>query len=194
MVIEIGKTYRTGTGSIVTITGKSSGLDNFPFLGDNNRSYTTQGKYLKNETHEYDLVEEFTSFRTQQELYGYLAGGGYVTFKEDLFLGFHEGTMTRLTIFGEVLFKDFSWSFNSPKDWSIAFPQTKLEPKWYDNIPEQGILCWVKDEEEDEAKLTTIIEYHRHESKYNFKSPEDYWEHATPVTLDEIANFIYECE
>ena len=67
MVIEIGKTYRTAKGTIVTITDKPSCLDRFPFLGDNNRAYTLEGKYLENATHEEDLVEEFTGFKTQYD-------------------------------------------------------------------------------------------------------------------------------
>ena len=191
MAIEVGKTYRTRKG-IVTITDKPSGLASFPFLGDNGRSYTSEGNYLENSTHEEDLIEEFTGFRTQQEIWSYLAGGGYVTYGVEL-LGFREGTLTRLTSFGEVLYENYSWFFNNPQDWSIAFTQTKPDPKWYDNIPEQGILCWVKDEEEDEAKLTTIIAYWP-DSTFKFECLETNWMQATPATLDEIANYIYECE
>jgi hypothetical protein len=193
MAIEVGKTYRTRTGSIVTITGKPIWSERFPFLGDNESTYTTEGTYLELGIHDLDLVEEVTGFRTQQEVWGYLAGGGYITY-EDKLLGFHEGSLSLFSIYGELLNIDMSWRFDYPEDWSIGFIQSKPEPKWYDNIPEQGILCWVKEEEEDEAKLTTIIEYHRYESKYTFESLDDYWKHATPVTLEEIANYIYECE
>jgi hypothetical protein len=192
MAIEVGKTYRTGKGDIVTITDKPSGLASFPFLGDNGRSYTADGKYLENSTHEEDLVEEFTSFRTQQEVWGYLAGGGYLTY-EDKLIGFHEGSLSLFSIYGELLEIDLSWGFDFPEIWTIGFVQTKPEPKWYYNIPEQGILCWVKDEEEGLAKLTIIIAYGT-DSTFKFEGLEDYWEYATPVTLEEIANYIYECE
>ena len=33
-----------------------------------------------------------------------------------------------------------SWSFARPQDWSIYTP-----PKWYDNIPDGGVLCWHDD-------------------------------------------------
>ena len=192
MVIEIGKRYRTRTGSIVTITGKSSVLDKFPFLGDNGRSYTADGKYLENATHEEDLAEEFTSFRTQQEVWGYLAGGGYITY-EDKLLGFHEGSLSLFNSYGEFLNLDLSWGFDFPEDWSIGFVQTKPKPKWYDNIPEQGILCWVNDGEGEEPSLVTITAYNP-ELTYKFEGLGAEWYQATPATLEEIANYIYECE
>lgn len=195
MVIEIGKTYRTAKGNIVTIISNSNCIDNFPFIGENNRSYTPEGKYLKNSNHEYDLVEEFTGFRTQQEVWGYLAGGGYLTY-EDKLLGFHEGRLSLFNSYGEFLNLDLSWGFDLPEIWTIGFVQTKPVPKWYYNIPEQGILCWVKDKEEGEAGLFTITAYNPRAELYKFTGSGlgSSWVFATPATLDEITNYIYECE
>ena len=179
---------------MVTLTDLPSGLANFPFLGDNGRSYTTYGKYLAEATHEEDLVEEFTGFRSQQEVWSYLAGGGYVTFREEL-LAFWEGSLSRFNIYGEFLATDKSyWCFKDPEDWSVASLQTKPEPKWYDNIPKQGILCWVKDEEEDVAELVTISSYRPNAPAFKFEGIECYWKHATPATLEEITNYIYKVE
>lgn len=201
MVIEIGKTYRTAKGTIVTVTDSPSGLPNFPFLEDNNRSYTLEGKYLENATHEEDLVEEFTGFRTQQEIWGYLVNGGYVLCGTQL-LGFYEGSLSTFNLYGEVVFTDTTWFFNVPKDWSIGFPQPKPEPKWYDNIPEQGILCWVDDYYKDRQLITGLKVVIAHEPEKDkpfivYRSEASgtvSYKYATPATLDGLANYIYECE
>ena len=62
-------------------------------------------------------------------------------------------------------------------------------PKWYDNIPEHGVLCWVQHNPEGFAKVATI---------YSRKNEDDYetafyWIDSrtlvTPLTNEEIEEF-----
>lgn len=196
MVIEAGKVYRTRKGDIVTITDKPIWSERFPFQGDNEGTYLALGIL-----HDLDLVEEVTRFRTQQEVWGYLAGGGYLTY-EDKLLGFHEGRLSLFNRYGEFLNLDLSWGFDFPERWTIGFVQTKPVPKWYYNIPEQGILCWLDDYYKDKQLITglkVVIAYEPEKDKpfVTFRSEAAgtvSYRYATPATLDVLANFIYECE
>ena len=62
-------------------------------------------------------------------------------------------------------------------------------PKWYDNIPEHGVLCWVQHNPEGKKKVATI---------YSRKNEDDYetafyWIDSrtlvTPLTNEEIEEF-----
>lgn len=141
---------------------------------------------------EKDLVEEFTGFKTQQEIWTYLVNGGYVLCGSQL-LGFYEGSLSTFNIHGEVVFTDTPWFFTNPEDWSIGFiqikPEPKPEPKWYDNIPEQGVLCWCKNLEDSEPTLCAIVGYIP-EDTYKFQSNVINWKYAEPATLDELTKYV----
>lgn len=81
------------------------------------------------------------------------------------------------TIPGDFLF---------PSQWQIY-----KEPKWYENIPDSGVLCWVKD---DEGKVfnkypETVINY-CDDSTHFFETPDESWMYAKPLTKQEIQVFL----
>ena len=62
-------------------------------------------------------------------------------------------------------------------------------PKWYDNIPEHGVLCWVQHNPEGKKKVATIYS-RRTEDAYETAF---YWIDSrtlvTPLTNEEIEEF-----
>ena len=56
-----------------------------------------------------------------------------------------------------------SWQ-STPKEW---YPY--IEPKWYENIPEQGVLCWVWHINVD-LRIPLIITAYVPEDKFKFKN------------------------
>jgi len=73
------------------------------------------------------------------------------------------------------------WFDNNSPDWS----GDKYRPKskeWYDNIPKEGILCWVWDENEKITVAVKIVEYVNGRVK-----DEDCvnWNYAKPVKPEE---------
>lgn len=62
-------------------------------------------------------------------------------------------------------------------------------PKWYDNIPEHGVLCWVQYNPEGKKKVATIYS-HKNEDDYETAF---YWIDSrtlvTPLTNEEIEEF-----
>lgn len=64
------------------------------------------------------------------------------------------------------------------------------EPEWYENIPLQGVLCWVFNNEGDTKNIDIIISYKKR-ILYGFVSLHgDVWNCATPLTNDEIKGFL----
>lgn len=77
-----------------------------------------------------------------------------------------------------------------------SFEDWQVESKWYDNIPEQGILCFVSDTKDlsfsEFGKGTLfdiIMSYHSLENYFSGKIS-DSWQYARPVTEDEIKQYI----
>lgn len=68
------------------------------------------------------------------------------------------------------------------------------EQKWYENIPEQGVLCWISDFDENSKSIMHIItRYDKNRDHSNFISKsQTQWRYATPVTADEIEKCILE--
>jgi hypothetical protein len=63
----------------------------------------------------------------------------------------------------------------------------KSQPKpWHDDIPPHGVLCWVKDDDRFEP-IIDIIKWVR-DGFYESNSGE--WNIATPLTDDEIRQFL----
>jgi len=78
-----------------------------------------------------------------------------------------------------------TWGFSSPESW-----QEYIEPKWYDNIPEQGILCWVWNTKTE--RTIRILKYYYAETQYPYMVDGGYgWEYATPLTREEAEELIY---
>lgn len=62
------------------------------------------------------------------------------------------------------------------------------EPEWYENIPPQGVLCWVYDVEGTKELFLRVIKGKEGEL-FRVKSGST-WKYATPLTNDEIKGFL----
>lgn len=59
-------------------------------------------------------------------------------------------------------------------------------PKWYENIPDGGVLCWGGSLS---TRLISIVGY-CHDMDYFIDSLGERWRNATPLTIDEIQVFM----
>ena len=74
--------------------------------------------------------------------------------------------------------------FDYPEAWQIY-----KEPKWYENIPEGGVLCWCTDGVLNFPEI--IISYKDEtERKFSFRSKDSHYSNAIPLTKQEIQNFM----
>jgi hypothetical protein len=76
-----------------------------------------------------------------------------------------------------------------PTYWSIY-----EDPKWYDSIPEQGVLCWVNAFNKDLRSIPAVI-VNADKSIGRYQDVNTVlWKYATPVTPEEAENLIYRPE
>lgn len=71
----------------------------------------------------------------------------------------------------------------------------KPEPKWYDNIPEQGVLCFVSDLKDllgFQMDLHLVLKVNGYGDYVTATNSS--WKYARPVTLEEIQHLIYKGE
>ena len=67
--------------------------------------------------------------------------------------------------------------------WDVSNSLTELK-HWYDNIPEQGVLCWVWNGT-NTAHIRAVTGYHTEDSIQTFTAPQGCWSHAKPLTKRE---------
>lgn len=70
-----------------------------------------------------------------------------------------------------------------------AFQVEIEEEKWYDNIPEHGVLCWVNDFNKDASK-EKIVEIILYFDGRFISTNGSSWKYATPLTNEEISKFL----
>lgn len=60
-------------------------------------------------------------------------------------------------------------------------------PKWYENIPEKGIPCWVSDTYKvpDEDDTLTIVKFYKISTDHPYNGR---WKYATPLTKEDLYN------
>ena len=101
---------------------------------------------------------------------------------ERIFLTYIEGAASPY-ICVSILNED---DFKSGKSFNIAILQecdVSAKPKeWYEQIPEEGILCWVSDENEDTKQNVDVIKI---KDTFGFHSDTDTWIYAIPVKPEE---------
>ena len=196
--IEAGKTYRTREGKEVTLETE----DTYILKGSNgflyNKSLT--GSVYGDEHSEFDIVEEVakepvTTFTTQQEIYKHLASGGYVSCDGGEYIyGFaEEGVLSTFDRYGRVLEQEGPY-FNYPSGWQVATIEPKPVPRWEEALKDKKILCKVGYAEND---LLTVALIHDilSDADYPYESVDGaVYTFAVPLTLEEVANYIYECE
>lgn len=94
------------------------------------------------------------------------------------------GNKVEMNKLGDLIPMSYTPAFNQPKDWQVY-----KEPKWYENIPDGGVLCHVADN-----KLDNFIEVVRAYTNSKFYSlninENEYWLNATPLTKQEIQAFM----
>lgn len=71
------------------------------------------------------------------------------------------------------------------QEYWLEWKEWTVESHWYENIPSEGVLCWVKDEVDDECEVDTVILYNTESKDYPFKGRREGWTHATPVKPSE---------
>ena len=76
--------------------------------------------------------------------------------------------------------------FFHPEDWSIY-----THPKWYDNIPEGGVLCWVSDRDPLPGSGNCFAMILKHSAEQGFTTKiGTVWKHATPLPKQEIQQLL----
>ena len=70
------------------------------------------------------------------------------------------------------------------KKWEVKF-------EWYDDLGE-GVLCWVWDGNEEPRRRVGVVTRYVSESVFKFSLKSDAWfEHAEPVTSEEVKKFLW---
>ena len=73
-------------------------------------------------------------------------------------------------------------SFMPPENWRIY----REPPQWYDNIPPEGIPCWVKNNKSGPWGRREIIRNYEKGNFYPYIGWDSQWTYATPMTKSEI--------
>ena len=76
------------------------------------------------------------------------------------------------------------WNFKRPELWSIY-----TTPKWYENIPEVGVLCWCWDINKERVSMRVVINYVPL-TPYPFKVRSNEYQNAEPLTKQEIQQLL----
>jgi len=73
------------------------------------------------------------------------------------------------------------WSLETNPKWGTGYKHRPKPKKWYDNIPEEGVLCWVWDKNIKHKTMRKIFKYYRNRfwNKYHC------WDMATPIKPEE---------
>ena len=123
---------------------------------------------------------------TRQEVFQALADGKNIEFK-GLAWGTDDDFITLFADGGDYSrlneFEAYDWRIKSEP------------PKWYENIPSHGVLCWVSDLYKEpnysNSSLTiivsvrTVIDHRVYKSRYGVE-----YLNVTPLTNDEIKQFL----
>lgn len=164
-----------------------------PFLFYEGAFYTDRGRdnyFSSIEIQEICFIEtkEKSFFSSQKEIWKYLVEEeGRKVFhigKENQLVGFKEGEL---------------WNFKEDRKSHIDFVYSSkwklyVEKPWYENIPEQGVLCWIGDDETSvltKKLINIVVSYTIHNSfPYTLKSGCTY-KFAIPLTKEEVENLIW---
>ena len=69
-----------------------------------------------------------------------------------------------------------------------------IELPWHEDIPNQGLLCWVRDNVNQHWMLRVVIDHHSHGGPYRFRCQDGHnntgFIHAKPLTNEEIKGFL----
>jgi hypothetical protein len=75
--------------------------------------------------------------------------------------------------------------------WNNPQLQFRIFREWYENIPQQGRLCWVSDRYANNYNnIRIIVEYDYYQQLPFISKNAGAWLHAVPLTDDEIKQFL----
>ena len=110
----------------------------------------------------------------QKEIYEALSAGETLEHDDGTLAKFDSNNNLHDPKFGSL-----DYNFKFPDCWQIY-----KEPKWYENIPEGGVLCWIGDND-NSVSVGLVIDYDP-ESKYKFRTRLCGWKVAKPLTFPEV--------
>mgnify|MGYP006268442237 CR=1 FL=1 len=123
-------------------------------------------------------------FKSTRDMYEYLLDGGFVTtgFSNHIYALNDKGNLSRFTLTGKYD-QELTFGCISGEDWKKAFPK---DPDWFEEIPEQGIICWVSDYPIGAGKeiLLDLVLYYA-DGFFRTRSA-DSWKYARPLTSTEL--------
>jgi len=186
-----------------------------------NYSFTRDGLFdhTNREEHNYNLVlpeEETTlikkepieeketpvefvrimTFSNQHEIWNYMTNFGLIqnTINKEIY-GFFNGIMTEYDIHGNVK----GGVFNTPVDIGFTYVNqwvryTPVKKRWEDHLKTRNILCLVGDSKDNLTILRVIWKYDESLSFPYQDMDCNIWTYATPETLENITQLIYECQ
>jgi hypothetical protein len=176
-------------GKIISTRVTPSYLVEFKFVADSREAivkYTIKEqdlakvvKVTQQGDREYIKVEPKQGFSSQQELLEYMFQGGKVRLEDSKNIYTYENGKAVCINRRDI---EVVANFSNYKEF-LKY----TEPKWYDNIPEQGILCWVWSSSESRKLLRVIRTYNGNK----FRSTLGFWRNARPATQEEVNKLIY---
>jgi hypothetical protein len=90
----------------------------------------------------------------------------------------------------EELYRIFKRRFEEDKEYQLEL-EAKYPPNaWYNNIPEEGVLCevWMT----QKKKLVGVVTRYEKDTYYPFVTENDSaWKHAEPLTLETVGKYLY---
>lgn len=128
----------------------------------------------------YKQKKEISMSLTRQEVFQALADGKNIEFK-----GLAWGTgYDFITLFAD------GGDYSRLNEFEAYVWRIKPEPpKWYENIPEHGRLCWVYDSKKIKC-IARICQYIPEKELSFIDDLPSPWKYATPLTDDEIKQFL----
>ena len=140
------------------------------------------------------IYEEVTGFNNTKELWEWLLAGNKVEYRN----GIKNNTIVYME--NGTVYLSNEYQLKAPYQlvyYSSYIPVSITTTEWYDDIPEQGIFCWVHDYHKDRKdNISLIKEYDStRENKFiNFRSEARIvsFYFATPLTQEELLERCYE--
>lgn len=168
-----------------------------PFLFYEDAFYTDRGSdnyFSSVKIQEICFIEtkEKSFFSTQQEIWKYLVEEeGRKVFrieKENQLVGFKEGELWNFKE-DRKSHVDFIYSSN----WKPYVEKPYVEKPWYESIPEQGVFCWIGDDEScvlNKKSADIVTRYLGGSSPFLIRQGSMY-RYAIPLTREEVENLIW---
>ena len=119
--------------------------------------------------------------KNQREIYKALLAGEWLVSSFGGFARFNDNNQ----LVDEVGNRFIEHSFKRPEDWEVY-----MRPKWYENIPDDGVLCWVSELNEAPLKYPVLIDAYKKDLARPFKNTVYHFPYAGPLTKQEIQVFM----